>query len=208
MRGLSEKVKDYLSEFLNQNILYLSKNQFIALVVLLIFLMSGVLFSYFRENQNPTVEEVLHGTETVETTKTAVGKIKVHICGEVVNPGVYEFDEGLRVVDALETAGGSKKEADLSLINLAEKLFDGEKIYFPKYGEVSILKKGIEDGLVDLNRASIEDLKSLKGIGDVIAERIITYRENQQFTKKEDLLKVDGVGDKKFKQIEEKIIVR
>ncbi|MCK4777331.1 MAG: hypothetical protein KAS39_03065, partial [Actinomycetia bacterium] len=69
MRGLSEKVKDYLSEFLNQNILYLSKNQFIALVVLLLFLMSGVLFSYFREKQSPTVEEVLHETETVETTK-------------------------------------------------------------------------------------------------------------------------------------------
>lgn len=145
-------------------------------------------------------------------------KIVVHIAGEVVNPGVIELDEGARVIDAVNIAGGLTKYADEKKINLAKRLYDEEKIYIPRIGEdvsndeiynVSIHNsQDISQKKININTATKEELQSLPGIGPALAERIINYREKQKFTSIDDIKKVSGIGDKKFEAIKDLIVVK
>jgi competence protein ComEA len=163
--------------------------------------------------------------------------IKAYICGYVVNPGVYEFENGLRVIDLLNKAGGPKKEACLEAINLALLLSDCQRIYVPSFDEV---KKGkglffsINDyisltnvnnnnnsssnsnglnntsvvQLININMASAIELESLPGIGSKTAKEIIDYRNKYGFFKnKEDIKSVKGIGDKKYEKIKDLISV-
>ena len=108
-------------------------------------------------------------------------KIAVYITGEVKNPGVYYIDENWRLDDLIKECGGLTEDADLSEINLAEKLNDSDKIDIPKI----VLEESIEtdnettsedEGLININKASKEELKTLNGIGDTLADNIIEYR--------------------------------
>ncbi|MDR7857084.1 helix-hairpin-helix domain-containing protein [Tissierella sp.] len=142
--------------------------------------------------------------------------IMVHISGQVYNPGIIELELGKRVTDAVELAGGLKKEADLDRINLAKKLVDEEKIYIPKIGEeisvdlsiTTISNDTTSTGKVNINTCSKAELVNLPGIGDVIADRIIEYRLTNKFSTIEDIKNVSGLGDKKFEGIKELIIVK
>ena len=142
--------------------------------------------------------------------------IMVHISGQVYNPGIIELELGKRVTDAVELAGGLKKEADLDRINLAKKVVDEEKIYIPKIGEevsndisvASISTDSTNTGKVNINTCNKAELLNLPGIGDVLADRIIEYRLSNKFTTIEDIKNVSGVGDKKFEGIKELIIVK
>ena len=109
-------------------------------------------------------------------------KIAVYITGEVKNPGVYYIDENWRLDDLIKECGGLTEDADLSEINLAEKLNDSDKIDIPKI----VLEESVEtdnettsedEGLININKASKEELKTLNGIGDTLADNIIEYRE-------------------------------
>lgn len=139
--------------------------------------------------------------------------IMVHIGGQVYNPGVFELDLGTRVIDAVELAGGLKKEADVDRINLARKLSDEEKIYIPKIGEENLGEEYMDSelgsskgtGKININRCSKEELISLPGIGEVIAERILEYRDSKRFEKIEDLMDVSGIGTKKFEGLKDLI---
>ena len=146
-------------------------------------------------------------------------EIMVHISGEVYKPGIIILESGKRLIDATELAGGLKKDADLDRINLAKKLSDEEKIYIPKIGEEVDLEistvsmesssgGGDQSGKININTCSKEDLMNLPGIGEVIAGRIIDYRENNQFKSIDDIKSVSGIGDKKFEGIQELIIVK
>lgn len=146
-------------------------------------------------------------------------EIMVHISGEVYKPGIIILESGKRLIDATELAGGLKKDADLDRINLAKKLSDEEKIYIPKVGEEVDLEISTESmesssggrdesGKININTCSKEDLMSLPGIGEVIAGRIIDYRESNQFKSIDDIKSVSGIGDKKFEGIQELIIVK
>lgn len=134
----------------------------------------------------------------------------VHVDGMVGTPGVYELTEGARVSDAVTAAGGLAEGADTSSLNLAAPLADGEKVYVPAEGEeATTSSEGVSSGgLVNLNNASVEQLDELPGVGEATAHAIIEDREaNGPFTTPEDLMRVSGIGEKKFAKLEGMICV-
>ncbi len=147
-----------------------------------------------------------------ETVKSYDDEIKVYICGEVNAPGVYRLHEGDRVIDALETAGGETENAYLLDVNLAEPLYDGEMVVILDE-EKAMQKSSItgssssKDGKVNINSATLEELKTLPGIGESKADNIISYRSNNRFTSTSDIMKVSGIGNALFEQIKDKITV-
>ncbi|MFA5576537.1 MAG: helix-hairpin-helix domain-containing protein [Tissierellaceae bacterium] len=160
----------------------------------------------YEEEPAPEGEE----TETVEEDQDKL--IMVHISGQVKFPGVIKIEEGKRLIDAVELLGGLKDQADIDRINLAKKLEDEEKIYIPKIGEepredMTYSSEGTKSsGKININRATKSELSTLPGIGDVLADRIIEYREDSPFKKIEDLKNVSGIGDKKFESVKDLII--
>jgi len=136
-------------------------------------------------------------------------QIFVDVTGAVNAPGVYTLTASSRVIDAIKAAGGSAAGADLSTINLARVLADGEQIYVDaavtnsKGVRISATKRS---GPISINRATVSDFDSLDGIGPVIARRIVEYRKTHgPFMTIEDLQKVSGIGEAKFAQIKSKI---
>ncbi len=133
--------------------------------------------------------------------------IFVHVAGKVVRPGVYPVLRGTRVVDAIASAGGALKGIDLSDINLARIVVDGEQIFVANATALPTSTKSKPyTGKVNVNRATVALFDSLPGIGPVIAGRIIEYRKkNGPFLTLDDLKKVEGVGSKTFDRIKERL---
>lgn len=129
----------------------------------------------------------------------------VHIKGEVIAPGYYELEVGSRVKDAILMAGGETQAADLSGVNIARTLVDGEEIIIPAtYGTDSENK----NQLININTSDMYQLCKLDGIGESLATAIISYRiENGGFKTIEELKNVKGIGDSKFDAIKDKITV-
>jgi len=138
--------------------------------------------------------------------------VYVHVCGAVVTPQVVELPEGSRVKDALEASGGFSRDADQEYLNLARKVTDGEKLYFPTLKEAEVLEEEagrIKQGLVDINTAGLEELMTLPGIGESRAKDILAYREaNGDFERKEDLQMVPGIKENMYAKLKDKIFVR
>lgn len=180
------------------------------------------------------------GDSNVHTEEQVRRGIFVYVCGAVSEPGVYELDEGSRVIDAVKAAGGLSDTADETYVNLAAPLEDGLKLRIPTVEEISgeqsdlvasrsgsvsqgqnaqfeVMTKAIEgDGnssdngstLVNINTATAEQLKTLPGIGDGIASRIVDYRtECGKFSCIEDIMKISGIKDKLFQKIKDRITV-
>ncbi|MEG0988330.1 MAG: helix-hairpin-helix domain-containing protein [Clostridium sp.] len=136
-------------------------------------------------------------------------KILVHVCGEVISPGVYEMEVGSRIYEAVERAGGCTTDAASDFLNMAQVLEDGMKIMVPdcKAAE-AILEQGDTSAKININTASKEQLMTLKGIGESRAEDIISYRkEYGSFDKIEDIMKVAGIKEAAFQKIRENITV-
>ena len=123
---------------------------------------------------------------------------------------------GDRVKDAIDAAGGLTAEADSQKVNLAQRVEDQMVIVVPKVGEESeaipagaTSKEASKEGKVNINTATVEELKTLKGVGEKKAEAIIEYRKkNGSFKAKEDLMKVRGIGKKLFESFEERIVTQ
>ena len=129
--------------------------------------------------------------------------IYVNVFGEVNNIGVVKVDKSKRVKDVIEVLGGLKDEGDLSKINMAESLIDGMNIYVPKVATEEEL-----NGLININTATLDQLKELNGIGDILGQAIIDYRkEHGIFRNIENLKNVSGIGDKKFENVRNNIRV-
>ncbi len=142
-------------------------------------------------------------TPPAVTTPTS---FDVHVAGQVVSPGVVTVAEGSIVADAVAAAGGLLAGANTDAINLAAPVIDGQQIVVP--GTEGTTAGPTGDGPVRLNSANAGELEELDGVGPVLAERIVAYREaNGPFTVAEDLLLVPGIGEAKLAAIRDQVVV-
>ncbi|WP_201292819.1 ComEA family DNA-binding protein, partial [Cellulomonas citrea] len=135
------------------------------------------------------------------------GVVVVHVVGAVATPGVVRLPAGARVLDALAAAGGSTPDADLSAVNLARELVDGEQVVVPRPGEVpaAIGASATGDGaLVDVNTATPAQLDELPGVGPVLAQRIV---DGRPYRTVEDLDGVEGIGPSLLDKLRSKVRV-
>ncbi|WP_418740223.1 helix-hairpin-helix domain-containing protein [Enorma sp.] len=149
--------------------------------------------------------------------------VVVDVGGAVIEPGVVELDAGSRVADAIEAAGGLAIDADCTTLNQAQLLQDGQKVYVPKEG---VPKEGEIDAsgalvdsstqeagqaattLVNINTATLEELDALPGVGPATAQAIIDDREaNGPFASEEDIMRVSGIGEKKYEKLKGSICI-
>ena len=135
--------------------------------------------------------------------------ITVHVAGLVSRPGLVELAEGSRVADAIAAAGGFLPGARAEAINLAAALSDGQQIVVPgAEGDGPTMPERTPGGKIHLNQATASELDSLPGVGPVIAERIVSYREvNGPFESIEDLLDVPGIGEAKLADLRDHVQV-
>ena len=148
--------------------------------------------------------------QAAETRVAEPQTVYVYVCGAVWTPGVVEVPEGSRAAEALELAGGMTTEADPFYVNLAEIVTDGQKLYFPTASEeLEAAGKAAEEGLVNINTASAEELCTLPGIGASRAADIVRYREkNGAFQTKEDIMKVSGIKQNAYDKLCDRITVQ
>ena len=168
----------------------------------------GVLGTKFWGQQKEGIEIITADKEQQNS------QVLVDLQGAVDRPGVYQLPADSRVNDLLIKAGGLSVEADRDWVaknlNLAQKLADGIKIYVPKKSEFTVDAQAVQTGRVagsqfsriNINTASLSQLETLPGVGPSYAQKII---ENRPYQKPDDLLKVPGIGSKKFNQIKDKI---
>ena len=211
----------------------LSNNKKIIMVIFIITLIGIGYYIYnnleYNNNQigkdeNKTLISNNEQNNTNIIDDKVSNKIIVHITGEIKNPGIVELEEGERIFNVIEKAGGTTKDADTSKINLAQIVEDGMKINIPNKNDkteanenINIdttsnsinIKKENENKIVNINTATQTELETLPGIGPSIASKIINYRkEKGKFTKIEDIKNVNGIGDAKFEKIKSLICVK
>ena len=161
------------------------------------------------------------GDESSDKSSSAA-EVYVDVDGAVVRPGVYRLKDGARVSQAIDAAGGLTAEADVTGLNRASKITDGQKIYVSAVGEQQAAAAvgggesgaaatsgvGSSSGLVNINSASAAELQTLSGIGPSVAQSIIDERtQNGAFTSVDDLMRVSGIGEKKLAKIKDCICV-
>lgn len=204
----SERIEDYIKE--NKDVLM----KVAAAAVLVV-----ASFFVFILSEDKQAESVSDNQETIVEAESETPVILVDIGGEVINPMVAELEEGSRVEDAINAAGGVTDDADLTEINRAAFLEDGDKILIPtksdkseNASEADTSNGGTETGTVyqdervNINTADSEQLQTLTGIGPVTAEKIIEYREeNGRFDNIEDIKNVSGIGEKTFEKLKDDI---
>jgi competence protein ComEA len=189
----------------------LRKNLITVLLVLcLIYPLEGC----GKKDSELTFETIQDYSETDNETYVAGvnnQSIFVYVCGAVGQAGVYELDEGSRLYEAIELAGGMNDDADTTYLNMARVLTDGEQVVVYTVTEALSLKEEEAQaklGLVNINTADITELTTISGIGESRAKAIIDYREkNGAFSSIEDIKNVDGIKDGLFSKIKDKITI-
>ncbi|MCI7244028.1 MAG: helix-hairpin-helix domain-containing protein [Lachnobacterium sp.] len=166
-----------------------------------------------EESQQDICDMQQPADKTTETELT----VTVYVCGAVRHPGVYTLEDGLRIADAIEAAGGFKKSASRNAWNLAEKLTDGNMYTIPTKEEADAVESAdsgdghasqVQDDKVHINTAGIEELMKLPGVGQARAEAIISYREEHgTFVSPEDIMKVSGIKTALFEKMKDNIAV-
>ncbi|MDP2210268.1 MAG: ComEA family DNA-binding protein [Candidatus Aquicultor sp.] len=209
----------------------IDNRQLAAIIVLLIVTVVGSALFYINSRPKPVVvvkadERKTASQEKQEDPEATPAKepaqLYVHVAGAVAKPGVYALKDGSRIVDAIGVAGGGAPDADEDALNLAAKLIDGQRVYVPKKGEtpqpVSGMSAGGDAGVIgdpaaaggkiNINLASAEQLDFLSGVGEVTAKKIIDHRtKNGPFRRVEDIMQIDGIGQKKFEKLKDEISV-
>ena len=195
----------------------LSRGELIGLVALLAVTLGGAGLWYVRSLPRPVEVAATPSGGTASAPASASPSpevvVLVDVAGWVRRPGVYEFTEGARVIDAIDAAGGARSGAVLEALNLAAPLTDGTQILVPREGQEGVAPApvtggAVAGGLVNVNSAIATELEELPGIGEVIAQRIIDYRtENGPFATVDELLDVSGIGDAILESIRELVTV-
>lgn len=194
------------------------------LIAILLIALGGKLYLQGKSKitiipANSQDKEVIPEAQAIVVEESLI----IHIAGAVNHPGVYQLPSGKRVIDALKMAGGETEKANLDAVNLAAPLYDGQKIiipFIPENVESRLIKSDGQfivsqdysnlnnSSLLNINNATSRQLEELPGIGSVLAERIIEYREsNGVFRNIEEIKDVPGIGEKKFEAIKELITV-
>ena len=203
---------------------FLNKKQKIILICIIIIMCMVILYYIISKTETRDYEEfeISEENETTQETENQVEDniIIVHVSGEVNKPGIIELKEGSRIADAIEKAKGSTEYADLSKINLAYEIKDGQKINIPSKNEIievyieeeageNVIENEIKNSKVNINTALQTELETLTGIGPSTALKIIEYRkENGEFKAIEDIQNVPGIGEAKFENIKQEICVK
>ncbi|WP_163581214.1 helix-hairpin-helix domain-containing protein [Gracilibacillus saliphilus] len=189
---------------------WIFKNWYLVLVVgaILLWLLIGPSINEEDDLTDQMLEE--HSAELQEEEDQSVAtEYKIDLKGEIKRPGVYQVSENDRVEDVIQLAGGFTNKADKQMINLAERVYDEMVIYVPTKGEnpeetQEVPDTGSDDQKVKVNIATIEEMQTIPGIGEVKANAIVEYRDTYgSFEKMEDLTKVSGIGDKTVEKLEE-----
>lgn len=183
----------------------------IAGIILVLALAVGLKLS--STGRDRVIVDSEDDTEVAGETETETSEeIYVDISGEVMKPGLYILENGSRLYELIDSAGGLTDNADLDRINQAETVTDGQKIIIPalsssEEGDSVAEAVDDDDGLININTASSEKLTELPGVGEAIAKRIIDYRQGNAFRRKEDIKNVNGIGDKTYEKLEPMITI-
>jgi len=175
----------------------------------------------------PPKPEAAPTEPTTPTEPAPSAEVVVHVSGAVKRAGVYRLAPDSRVADAIEQAGGATQNADLDALNLAEPLQDGQKIHVPRKGEASAptlasvapsrtprsapqaAATATTQFPINLNTATAEQLEAIPGIGPVLAQRIIEYRQTRgRFQSVDELLEVRGIGPKRLESMRPYVVVK
>lgn len=208
----------------------LTKKQKIILSIIAVLVAIGIIYFINNKNQTNNIEldeNILVSNQNTKQMSQDTEKIViVHITGSVKNPGIVKLKEGSRIEDAIEAAGGLTENADISNVNLAYVLDDGTKIKIPNLddediGDEDVVLKDSGEGIiqkdekttntniVNINKATENELSTLPGIGNSLATRIVEYRkQNGNFKTIEDIKNVSGIGESKFANIKDFISIK
>lgn len=196
---------------------------FIILSIMILFIIYYLYYNLYFNDLNIFEETHLITNDVIinnnisnisNITEQTDDLIVVYICGAVQESKVVTLKENSRICDAIDAAGGLSKDADLTNINLAYILEDGEKVYIPKQGEeyqTNSTSPNLNNSSnkININKASQTELETIPGIGPSTALKIINYREtNGKFNKIEDIKKITGIGDSKYNKIKEYITIK
>jgi competence protein ComEA len=198
----------------------LSRAELGGLVVLVAITVGGAGLWYVRSLPRPVEVRAAAASAAAGPSATSspyVVPILVDVAGWVRHPGVYEFHDGDRVIDAIEAAGGARRGAALDALNLAAPLADGTQILVPRREasgsagsapSAPSVDGSVTSSKVNINAASAEELETLPGIGEVIAQEILDYRTaNGPFASVDDLLDVSGIGEVTLENIRDLVTV-
>jgi competence protein ComEA len=180
----------------------------LAVVAAIVVLVAGYLAWRSRPHAQPAPPIGSAAPAAPVGSAAPTGLIVVAVQGRVTHPGLYRLPSGARVADALAAAGGAQPGVDLSFVNLARKLFDGELLVIGATPPPDQAGPAAPGGKVNLNTATLTQLDALPGIGPALAQRIIDYRtQHDGFRSVDDLRHVEGIGDAKFAQLKDLITV-
>lgn len=216
-----------IGEPLRERMRSLERRELIGLLVVGALVVAGGSLWYVRSLPRPVTVEMsgargeaaaVEGSASPSPSPTV---IVVHVAGWVHRPGVYQLRQGDRFIDAIRRAGGPRPRADLTSLNLAAMLADGQQIVVLRKGQrlgpiggpsgasgSASSGSGGTEAIVNLNTATLEQLETLPGIGPVLAQRIIDHREaHGPFGSVEDLLEVSGIGEKRLADLKPKVTV-
>ena len=210
-----------------------NKQKKIIIIVGALIVIGIIIFIYNSkkiDTSDMNEEMLIANNETNNIIDTKIEEkniIIVHITGAVKSPGIVKLKEGSRIEDAINKAGGLNEDADITNVNLAYILEDGIKIKIPSSLDVTEVQNenilnsdsgeniveefenSDENSLLNINKATKQDLQNLPGIGVSLASKIIEYREeNGKFANIEDIKNVNGIGESKYENIKEHICVK
>lgn len=208
----------------------LNKKQKVIIIVIVIFML--LFIGYYIINKVNDAEYIKLETEENESIESTTANeeilkdeqdIIVYLTGAVKKPGIVKVKQGSRISDVIDVSGGINDEADLSRINLAYAVKDGQKVYVPSINDEENINTVTEEAgenvieedstnktkKININTASQTELETLNGIGPSTALKIINYRsENGNFKKIDDIKNVPGIGDSKFENIKNNICTK
>lgn len=215
---------------------YRYRKQIIIGICIFILISGILVFSIYKYRSTPKKNEIVVEKKLEKKKVESNEKIQVDIKGQINKPGIYEVNSNSRIIDVIHMAGELTENADTSVINLSKKVHDEMVIIIYSKEEVMEFKKTkeiekqveelcikkddnslsndacinsdntITNNKISINNASLDEIKSLPGIGEKKAKDIIAYREkNGPFKQLEDLMKVNGIGESSFAQIKENI---